>query len=290
MGVGQEGNPLMSINGGTLTSTKYTYDGIWAMDPAGGRGLNLFPPMDAIEEVQTKTSNFSADSGSNGYGMVNVVTKSGGAKFHGDLYEVLGNSAVDARNFFDNARPPFVQNIFGFTLGGPVFIPDHYNTNKSKTFFFVSEGWNRRQGPQIQAYNAPPQSTFTAQTIDARMRAGNFSELTTAIKDPSTGLPFPGNIVPASRLDPNAQILVNRFYPLPDRSGSPNYVYTPDSATDWHEDQFRLDRNFSDALQLTLRYARDSWTQDQAIAEPSNFSFQPARALSPSPGTTSLRD
>src|SRR2546427_416672 len=64
MGVGQEGNPLMSVNGGRINATKFTYDGILAMDTGGNRGLNLFPPMDALAEVQIKTSNYTADSGS----------------------------------------------------------------------------------------------------------------------------------------------------------------------------------------------------------------------------------
>ena len=68
MGVGQEGNPLMSVNGGRITNTKFTYDGIIAMDTGGNRGLDLFPPMDALAEVQIKTSNYTADSGSYGYG------------------------------------------------------------------------------------------------------------------------------------------------------------------------------------------------------------------------------
>jgi hypothetical protein len=139
MGVGQEGNPLMSVNGGRINATKFTYDGVLAMDTGGNRGLNLFPPMDALAEVQIKTSNYTADSGSYGYGMVNVVTKTGGNEFHGDLYEILGNDAVDARNFFDNQVGPFKRNIFGFTIGGPVYIPRHYNADKNRTFFFYSK-------------------------------------------------------------------------------------------------------------------------------------------------------
>jgi len=288
MGVGQEGNPLMSVNGGGLTTTKYTYDGMWAMDPAGGRGLDLFPPMDALAEVEIKTSNYSADSGSYGYGMVNVVTKTGGNTFHGDLYEVLGNDAVDARNFFDNRVAPFKQNIFGFTIGGPVYIPHRYNSDKSKTFFFVSEGWNRRQGPQILNYTSPPQSTFTAQTVDAVMRTGNFTEVATPIKDPTTGQPFSGNIIPANRIDPNATVLLNRFYPLPNRAGSPNFVATPDSATEWREDLFRVDQTFTPSLVLTLRYAHDTWTQNQAIMEPSNFSFPTGPGFFSKPGHNAI--
>ena len=284
MGVGQEGNPLMSVNGGRINATKFTYDGVLAMDTGGNRGLNLFPPMDALAEVQIKTSNYTADSGSYGYGMVNVVTKTGGNEFHGDLYEILGNDAVDARNFFDNQVAPFKQNIFGFTIGGPVFIPRHYNADKNKTFFFYSEGWNRRQGPQLVNFTSPPSSTFTATTIDALQRQGNFSGQTAAVKDPTTGQPFPGNIIPLSRIDPNATNLISRFYPLPNRSGSPNFVATPNSASKWREDMFRVDQMFTQNFILTLRYAHDSWTQDQGIISPGGFSFPTGPGFFSKPG------
>jgi len=188
MGVGQEGNPLMSVNGGRVNSTKFTYDGVLAMDTGGNRGLNLFPPMDAIAEVQVKTSNFAASEGSFGYGLVNVTTKAGGAGFHGDLYEVFGNTNLNARNFFDSRRAKFQQNMFGVTLGGPIYIPGHYNTSKNKTFFFVSEGWNRRQGPQLVNFTSPPQSTFTATTLTASQRQGIFPG---SIKIPGTSNNFP---------------------------------------------------------------------------------------------------
>jgi hypothetical protein len=283
MGVGQEGNPLMSVNGGRITNTKFTYDGIIAMDTGGNRGLNLFPPMDAVAEVEMKTSNYTADSGSYGYGMVNLVTKTGGNQFHGDLYEVNGNAAVDARNFFDNQRAPFNQNFFGFTVGGPFYIPHHYNSDKNKSFFFVSESWNLRQGPQIVSFTAPPASTFTAETVDANQRQGIFTGLA-AVKDPTTGAPFPNNIIPSTRIDPNATTLLSRFYPLPDRNGNPNFVATPDATSRWREDLYRFDQSFAQNVILTLRYAHDNWYQDQGIMQPSNFSFPTGPGYIAKPG------
>jgi hypothetical protein len=110
-----------------------------------------------------------------------VITKAGGSEFHGDLYEVFGNTDLDARNFFDSKRAPFHQNMFGGTLGGPLYIPCPYNTDKNKTFFFISEGWNNRQGPQLVNFTSPPQSTFTAATLTAVERQGIFN---TTIRDP----------------------------------------------------------------------------------------------------------
>ena len=285
LGVGQEGNPLLSINGGRVNSTKFTFDGILAMDTGGNRGVNLFPPMDALAEVQIKTSNFSADQGSYGYGVVNIITKSGGDQFHGDVYEIAGNNDLDARNFFDNQRAPFHQNMFGFTLGGPIFIPNHYNTNKNKTFFFVSEGWNLRQGPQLVNYTSAPQSTFSATTLTAAQRAGVFPS---TITNPATGSAFPNNTIPSSLISSNATDLLNRFFPLPNRSGSLNYVATPDSASRWREDLIRGDQQFGDNVLLTLRYAHDNWYENQGIFKPSNASFPTQPGFLGKPGWNAI--
>jgi hypothetical protein len=285
MGVGQEGNPLMAINGGRINGTKFTYDGILAMSTDGNRGLDLFPPMGALAEVQIKTSNVSADKGSYGYGLVNVITKAGSSQFHGNLYEVLGNSDFDARDFFDNQRPPFHENIFGFTLGGPIYIPNHDKSGKSKTFFFISEGWNLRQGPQLVSLTAPPQSTFTATTLTAAQRQGIFA---TKIADPTTGAAFSNGMIPSSRIDPNATALLNLFYPLPNRTGSPNYVLTPDSASRWREDLARVDHQFSDNVMFTLRYAHDNWYENQAIFQPSNASFPTQPGYYAKPGYNAI--
>lgn len=285
MGVGQEGNPLMSINGGRVNDTKFTYDGILAMDTGGNRGLDLFPAMDAVAEVQVKTSNFSATEGSYGYGLVNLITKSGGSEYHGDAYEVFGNTDLDAKNFFDAKRAPFHQNMFGFTFGGPFFIPGHYNTAKNKTFFFVSEGWNLRQGPQLVNYTSPPQSTFTATTLTAAQRNGAIGS---PIKDPLTGANFPGNTIPASRIDPNATALLGLFYPLPNRAGSPNYTVAPDTASRWREDLARLDQQLTQNLLLTVRYAHDNWYENQAIYAPSNTSFPTQPGFLGKPGYNAI--
>ena len=84
MGLGQEGNPLMAVHGGRISMNKYTYDGTVAMDTGGNRGLDLFPPMEAIGEVRVQKSNYGADAGGFGYGIVNIVTRAGTQQYHGD--------------------------------------------------------------------------------------------------------------------------------------------------------------------------------------------------------------
>ncbi|HET9131439.1 MAG TPA: hypothetical protein VFO86_10850, partial [Terriglobia bacterium] len=183
---------------------------------------------------------------------------------------MFGNNDLDARNFFANERAPFHQNMFGFTLGGPIFIPRHYNTARNKTFFFVSEGWNLRQGPQITSFTASPQSTFTGTTPTLAERQGHFSK---AVTDPSTGLPFPNDTIPNALIDPNATALLNTFYPLPNRAASPNYVFSSDSASRWREDLVRIDQQLSQQLLLTVRYTHDSWHENESILKPAPTSF-----------------
>jgi hypothetical protein len=149
MGLGQEGNPLVAVHGSRISMNKYTYDGTLAMDTGGNRGLDLFPPMEAIGEVKVQKSNYGADAGGFGYGIVNIVTKSGTQQFHGDVYEYFRNDKLDARNFFANQRQSIRLNNFGFTVGGPFYIPGKYNTGKTKNFFFYSQSFARRVGPQI---------------------------------------------------------------------------------------------------------------------------------------------
>jgi len=269
MGLGQEGNPLMAVHGGRISMNKFTYDGALAMDTGGNRGLDLFPPMEAIAEVKVQKSNYGADAGGFGYSVVNVVTKSGGQQFHGDAYEYLRNDKLDARNFFANERQVIRLNNFGYTFSGPFLIPGHYNQDRTKDFFFWSESWLRRVGPQINSFTEPPQGVFTAQAPTAAMRQGDFRGLAT-IKDPDTNQLFPNNIIPANRIDPNALILLNNFYPLPNRAGAPNFVHNTHSFTTFREELLRWDHHFNQNWTWTLRYAQDAWFQDQDIKRPSN--------------------
>ncbi len=267
MGLGQEGNPLMAVHGGRISMNKYTYDGTVAMDTGGNRGLDLFPPMEAIAEVKVQKSNYGADAGGFGYGIVNIVTRSGTQRFHGDAYEYFRNDKLDARNFFSNDRQSIRLNNFGYAVGGPFYLPGKYNTSRTKDFFFWSHSFARRVGPQIDSFVTPPLGVFTGLVPTAAQRRGDFSG-GPVIRDPSTSQPYPGNIIPASQLDPNAQTLINAFYPLPNRAGTPNFVHNSRSFTTYREELLRWDHNFNDRWMWTARHAQDTWFQDQDIKKP----------------------
>jgi len=260
--VGVAGSVAMSINGGRTEYNNWEMDGGDTMDNGSNGTLNVYPNIDAIAEVRVLTSNYGAQYGRNSSGTIETVTKSGTKDFHGDLFEFLRNDDFNARNFFQTSVPEYKKNDFGFTVGGPVYIPKVYNREKNKTFFFYSEEWRRE---------IVPGGTFNQQVPSAQERQGNFSDVCpkagSAVNsavfpdcpvNPATGLYFPNNTVP---VNVNAQALLP-LLPLPNQ---PNNYYNsaPALPTHWREELFRIDENFSDKLRMFVRFTHDSWSQIQ---------------------------
>ncbi len=116
--------------------------------------ITFQPSINTVSEFKADNSTFSAEYGRNSGAIVNIATRSGTNQFHGEMFEFLRNSALDARNFFDAKKPPFRRNQFGFAIGGPVYLPRFGEggsgigyDGKNKTFFFFSyEGLRQRQG------------------------------------------------------------------------------------------------------------------------------------------------
>ena len=262
--VGVAGNVSMSINGGRTEYNNWEIDGGDNMDNGSNGTLNVYPNIDSIAEVRVLTSNYGAQYGRNASGTIETVTKSGTKAFHGDLFEFLRNDDFNARNFFQSTVPEYKKNDFGFTIGGPVYIPKVYNRNKDKTFFFYSEDWRRE---------IVPGGTFNLQVPNAAERQGNFADVCPAASagnmpnptvfpdcpvNPATGHYFPNNTVP---VDVNAQ---NLLALLP-AANQPNNYYNaaPALPTHWREELFRVDENFSEKMRMFVRFTHDSWSQIQ---------------------------
>jgi hypothetical protein len=141
-----------SINGSRPTQNQWNIDGADNVDRGANLTLLAYPSIDSIAEFSVQRGLYTAEYGRSSSGQINVITKSGTNQFHGDLYEFWRNDILDANSFFNNAaginpatgqpfvpRPPLRYNDFGGTVGGPVYIPGVYNTDKKKTFFFFSE-------------------------------------------------------------------------------------------------------------------------------------------------------
>jgi hypothetical protein len=142
-----------SVNGARTTMNNWTIDGADNVDRGANLTLLNYPSVDAIAEFKVLRGEYNAEFGRAGGGQINIATRSGGSKFHGSGYEFFRNDALNANTYFNkmgqvttgkpNLPPVLRYNDFGFTVGGPIFIPNVYNTEHNKTFFFVSEEFRR---------------------------------------------------------------------------------------------------------------------------------------------------
>ncbi|MCC6539899.1 MAG: carboxypeptidase regulatory-like domain-containing protein, partial [Bryobacterales bacterium] len=275
-------------NGGASFQNDILLDG--TSNVVAGHGqLAMTPSVDAIEEFKVQTSNYSAEYGRSGGGIINIVTKSGTNQFHGTAYEFLRNKVLDAGNFFNNSanipRQPFVYNQYGFTAGGPAYIPKLYD-GRNRTFFFVSY-----EGVKVR------RSRFFSGTVPTEaMRRGDFNELRTATGQPiliynpfSTRQQgagyvrdlFPGNMIPASMRDPVA-VNASKYIPLPNQQTptvARNYIANASQANNLGMFQWRADHNFSSVNRMFVRLSYDK-QEDNApnfygniAGEPNTYSY-----------------
>lgn len=191
----------VSVSGSRANQNLMLFDGEPYNDTFRNTGFN-FPPPDALQEVKVLTNGFSAEYGRNAGSVFNVLTRSGTNALHGSAWEFLRNSALNARNFFDPSTiPQLIQNQFGAAGGGPI--------RKNRLFAFGSyEGLRVRQSSLASG----------AFPLTPAERTGDFSGQK-SIKDPLTNSPFPGNVIPQSRIDPVASTVLSKNYmPLPNRA------------------------------------------------------------------------
>jgi hypothetical protein len=262
-----------SINGGRTEYNNFEIDGGDALDNGSNTTLNVYPSIDAIAEVKVLTSNYGAQYGKNGSGTVEVETKSGTNHFHGDLYEFLRNDDFNATQFGLSSVPEYKKNDFGFTIGGPVYIPGHYNAGREKTFFFWSEEWRRE---------LTPASGFFSQTIVPTVadRTGDFSDqctgATTTLECPvvpgyldGTGHTPNLNVVPAFAADAAINAALTALIPAPNGVSSDGledqWYATPTLPTRWRQELFKVDHNINDKVRASFRYIHDSWNQQYPV-------------------------
>ncbi len=253
--VGIGGNVSFSVNGGRVEYNNWELDGGDNMDNGSNDTLNVYPSIDAIAEFRVLTSNYGAQYGRNGSGTVEVETKSGTNTFHGSAYEFVRNDAFNARNYFDSSVPSYKKNDWGYTVGGPVFIPHVYNTNKQKTFFFWSQEWRRDRVP----------NNFNQAVPSLAERAGHFNDVCPdpitgdSANCPSVGPDLTG--LPAFQQNSAvAQALLTLIPPPTQGTGSDSrFITTVTQPTDWREELIRVDHNLTDKARLTFRFIHDSW-------------------------------
>lgn len=250
-GLNATGSPV-SINGLTNKTAGWFVDGALDVNFGNGEANTHIPVIDSLDEVQVQTANYSARYGTAGGAVISANTRSGTSALHGSVYEYLRNDKLDARNFFAAAPPPLKQNQFGFTVGGPVILP-HYNKARDKTFFFWSEEWRKRRSA----------ATSLTATPTGAMRSGDFSaeaaRIAKPILDPLTKLGFPGNQIPANRINANAALLMKTYLPASNYSSGAfqNYINNGVSKTDPRSDTVKIDHALTDKIRLSFTFAND---------------------------------
>ena len=240
---GQQGS--MHANGAREEFNNFLLDGVDNNDVANAQ-LIIVPGIDSVQEFKVQTSSFSAEYGRAAGGLINVSTKSGTNRFHGTLFEFVRNDVFDARNYFNpkgTPKRPFRRNQFGGTIGGPIL--------RDKAFFFFS----------FDATTVRQAQSSTGRVPETAFRNGDFSSLGTPIIDPTTGNPFPGNIIPSSRFSTIGKRMVD-IYPavnVPGAAANFNGGYNLKSDTEnWTS---RFDTSWGDSDSLFVRYS--IWDQDR---------------------------
>jgi len=227
----------ISVNGGRDIWLQVNLDGITMVNNRH-QYINLYPSVDAVQEFKVQTGDYSAEYGGSIGANVNIQLKSGTNAYHGDLFEFVRNTALDARNYFSPAPLPqniLKQNQWGATIGGPI--------RKQKTFFFASyEG--------IRSIEDLPGE---AAVLTPAQRAGDFSADTTTIINPQTGVPFPGNSL-VGFLDPVAVNIINKYMPEPNQTGAVNYAGNALGNLTVNQGIARIDQYFSDKDQLFVHF------------------------------------
>ena len=293
---GVAGSAKFSVNGGRVEYNIFEVDGTDVLNNSinAARGGNTFiinPSVDAISELKVLTSNYGAIYGRTASGIVLITTKSGTADYHGDAYEFIRNEFFNARNFFDQTKsaPLYRRNDFGYTFGGPLFIPHLFNTKKDKTFFFFSQEFRYEKTPV--AYNqAVPSNAERAGDFSDVCPADKTLQITTQNKslfpdcpvtgfNRSTGEYFrssyngltSGLATDQLPIDPTSQaILASGLLPAANSVTGCNstvstaanpacYVTDVSPSTSWREELFRIDHNLSATQILSFRFVHDAW-------------------------------
>jgi hypothetical protein len=235
---GSSRSQFVTVEGGRDSSTNYAIDGVYVRS-LRFNNISLNPPLDAVQEVSVLRNAFTTEYGQ-GNAVVSIVTKSGSNRLGGSGYDYLRKEAYEAENYFGQKTGDRSQA--GFAAGGPLV--------RNRAFFFGGyEGLRTTQG-----------RTFLASVPSPTLLGGNFSSLSTPILDPTTGQPFPGNVIPASRFSNLARVLTPTI-PAPNQAGANNYRTVRDFTDNADTATIRGDQTLSSRHTLFERFLYYTGTQ-----------------------------
>src|SRR5947207_1075661 len=246
-GTGLDSHVDMSVNGNQSNSNMWTVDGVNNMDVGSNATLLVFPSIDSIQEFRVERNSFSAEYGQAQGAVINLITKGGTNQFHGTAFEFLRSDKLNATDFglrgAGQPKSKLKYNNYGFNFSGPI--------KKNRAFFF----WNKECRREKRGV------VLSAKVPTAAERIGDFSgALTDPLPhDPITKLPFPGNKIPAANLSP-AGLAILKFFPLPNTSGSNNWVTSLLEPIRTRQDSIRGDINITKKMNLLVKYTNETWT------------------------------
>src|SRR5258706_1973231 len=266
-GTGLDSHVDMSVNGNQSNANMWTVDGVNNMDVGSNATLLVFPSIDSIQEFRVERNSFSAEYGQAQGAVINLITKGGSNQFHGAGFEFLRSDRFNSIDYFllkaNQPKAKLKYNNYGFNFSGPI--------KKNKIFFFWNEEWRREKRGQV----LPGQKVPTA--------AGRMADFSGALPDTlpwdpytctkdsngnlvfsaATCQRFPGNKIPANRLSP-AGLAILQMYPLPNTSGSTNWISSILEPIRTRQDSIRGDINISKKMNFLVKYTNQTWTHGNA--------------------------
>ncbi len=265
-----QGNAI-SINGARPESNNYTLDGMVNTDTALNTPAVILS-QDAIQEFRVQSETYSAEYGFSA-NQINIVSKSGTNKLHGSVFEFARNDAFDASTHFQPVKPELRQNQFGFVAGGPVIIPKLYD-GRDKTFWLANyEGWRIRNGTSSY-YNIPSTAELGGDFSTSGLPAFGSAGCTSALAgsnpcmpiDPTTGAPFPGNVIPSTRFSRLANVTA-KLFPAQNCFGAGclgNFHLSTTLPNNTDQQTYRLDQNIGKFGSIFFRYTKADYLLDTA--------------------------
>ncbi len=274
-GVNPNGGVGGSVNGNRNNQNNLLVDGVTNIDTGSNGGVLATMNMDQIAEFKVLTNSQPAEYGRSSGAAITVVSKSGSKDFHGTGYLFHRHDGLNANNWINNAQPQanglarqrqlYRYNFAGFSIGGPVAIPGKWEKFREKLFFFANMEWQNQLSP----------NTLRNVTVPSLLeRTGNFSQTQdgsgrlVALQDPANGKnPFPGNIIPANRLNADGMKILN-WYPKPITFDNQfNYQTQQSDTFPRRENAFRGDYNINDKWRVYSRYLFTKSSQNRAYGQ-----------------------
>jgi Carboxypeptidase regulatory-like domain len=275
------GDTTLSVAGLRESNVSFLVNGIETRNARFGSS-GIRPSVEAIQEFRVQRSTFGAEFGRSA-AIINTTIRSGSNDLHGSVFEFHRNRVLDATDFFVNEtggnKPPLTLNNFGTAVGGPLVIPKLYDGRNRTFWFFNYEGFRQRQSSAPRA-TYPSREQLRGNLADDSAGMGLFpisspfcqqnagSEKCVDVINPFTGQPFPGNVIPASMLDPQTQLALE-YIPTPNfgvPGGSQDFpefntVGTVPLINDWNQFNARLDHQLGQSDQVYGTFALSNETR-----------------------------